>query len=99
MRERERLEQTIPTRIAIDMNENGMQISEDTMATIELDMVIGASQRSLEAVRDWFNRKNIAQLPEKEQRRYVGAVVNLLLLVATNDVEGLVKDWVLNGLQ
>jgi hypothetical protein len=99
MRERERLEQTIPTRIAIDMNENGMQISEDTMATIELDMVIGASQRSLEAVRDWFNSKNIAQLPEKEQRRYVGAVVNLLLLVATNDVEGLVKDWVLNGLQ
>lgn len=99
MRERERLEQTIPTRIAIDMNENGMKISEDTMATIALDMVIGASQRSLEAVRDWFNSKNIAQLPEKEQRRYVGAVVNLLLLVATNDVEGLVKDWVLNGLQ
>lgn len=98
MRERERLEQTIPTRIAIDMNENGMQISEDTMATIELDMVIGASQRSLEAVRDWFNSKNIAQLPEKEQRRYVGAVVNLLLLVATNDVEGLVKDWVLSGM-
>lgn len=98
MEERERLEQIIPTRIAIDMNENGMKISEDTMATIELDMVIGASQRSLEAIRDWFNRKNIAQLPEEEQRRYVGAVVNLLLLVATNDVEGLVKDWVLSGM-
>ena len=94
MEERERLEQTIPTRIAIDMNENGMKISEDTMATIELDMVIGASQRSLEAIRDWFNSKNIAQLPEEEQRRYVGAVV----LVATNDVEGLVKDWVLSGM-
>lgn len=64
MEERERLEQTIPTRIAIDMNENGMKISEDTMATIELDLVIGASQRSLEAIRDWFNSKNIAQLPE-----------------------------------
>lgn len=98
MRERERLEQTIPTRIAIDMNENGMKISEDTMATIALDMVIGASQRSLEAVRDWFNSKNIAQLPEKEQRRYVGAVVNLLLLIATNDMEGLVKNWVLSDL-
>lgn len=95
----ERLEYIISTRLAIDMKENGMKISEDTMATIALDMVIGASQRSLEAVRDWFNSKNIAQLPEKEQRRYVGAVVNLLLLIATNDVEGLVKDWVLNGLQ
>ncbi len=98
MEERERLEQTIPTRIAIDMNENGMQISEDTMATIELDMVIGASQRSLEAIRDWFNSKNIAQLPEEEQRRNVGAVVNLLFLVATNDVERLVKDWILSDM-
>lgn len=98
MKEKERLEQNIPASIAIDMNENGMQISEDTMAIIELDMVIGASQRSLEAVRDWFNSKNIAQLPKEEQARYIGAVVNLLLLIATNDVEGLVKDWILSDL-
>ena len=98
MKEKERLEQNIHASIAIDMNENGMQISEDTIATIELDMVDGASQRSLEAVRDWFNRKNIAQLPEEEQGRYIGAVVNLLLLVATNDVEGLVKDWILSDM-
>lgn len=98
MKEIERLEQNIPASIAIDMNENGMQISEDTMAIIELDMVVDASQRSLEAVRDWFNSKNIAQLPKEEQRRYIGAVVNLLLLIATNDVEGLVKDWILSDL-
>lgn len=98
MKEIERLEQNIPASIAIDMNENGMQISEDTMAIIELDMVIDASQRSLEAVRDWFNSKNIAKLPKEEQGRYIGAVVNLLLLIATNDVEGLVKDWVLSDL-
>ena len=98
MKEIERLEQNIPASIAVDMNENGMQISEDTMAIIELDMVIDASQRSLEAVRDWFNVKNIAQLPQEEQRRYIGAVVNLLLLIATNDVEGLVKDWILSDL-
>lgn len=95
---RERLEYIIPARIAIDMKENGMQISEDTMATIALDMVIGASQRSLEVVRDWFNSKNIAQLPEEDQGRYIGAVTNLLLLIATNDVEGLVENWVLSDL-
>lgn len=94
----ERLEYIISTRLAIDMKENGMKISEDTMATIALDMVIGASQRSLEAVRDWFNAKDIAQLPEEDQGRYIGAAVNLLLLIATNDVEGLVKDWVLSGM-
>ena len=98
MKEKERLENNILTCISIDMNENGMQISEDTLATIELDMVVGASQRSLEAVRDWFNSKNIAQLPEKEQARYIGAAVNLLLLIASNDVEGLVKDWILSDM-
>ena len=98
MKEKERLVQNIFTCIGIDLNENGMQISEDTLATIELDMVVGASQRSLEAVRDWFNSKNIAQLPEEEQARYIGTAVNLLLLIATNDVEGLVKDWILSDL-
>lgn len=98
MKEIERLKQNILTCIAIDLNENGMQISEDTMATIELDMVEGASQRSLEAVRDWFNGKNIAQLPKEDRGRYIGAAVNLLLLVATNDVEGLVKEWILSDM-
>ena len=98
MKERERLEQNIPASIAVDMNENGMKISEDTMAIIELDMAVCASQRSLEAVRDWFNSKNIAQLPQEEQARYIGAAVNLLLLIATNDVEGLVKDWILSDM-
>ena len=98
MKERERLEQNIHASIAVDMNENGMQNSEDTMAIIELDMAVDASQRSLEAVRDWFNSKNIAQLPKEDQARYVGAVVNLLLLIASNDVEGLVKDWILSDM-
>lgn len=98
MKDKEILENNILTCISIDMNENGMQISEDTMATIDLDMAIGASQRSLEAVRDWFNSKNIDQLPEKEQARYIGAAVNLLLLIASNDVEGLVKDWILSDM-
>ena len=98
MKDKEILENNILTCISIDMNENGMQISEDTLATIELDMVVGASQRSLEAVREWFNSKNIAQLPEKEQARYIAAAVNLLLLIASNDVEGLVKDWILSDM-
>jgi len=38
---RERLKKNIATRLSIDMNENGMQISEDTLATIELDMFDG----------------------------------------------------------
>lgn len=96
--EKNNIKDLIVSRITTDMNENGMQISEDTMATIELDMVIGASKRSLEAVRDWFNSKNVAKLSEKEQRKYVGAVVNLLYLIATNDVEGLVKNWILSGM-
>lgn len=92
------IEHIIASLVADDMNENGMKISESTMAAIYQNMTAGTSQRSLEAVRDWFNSKNIAQLPEEDQGRYIGAVTNLLLLIATDDVEGLVKDWVLSGL-
>ena len=96
--EKKNIKDLIVSRIITDMNENGMQISEETMATIELDMVAGASQRSLDAVRDWFNRKNVAKLPEKEQAKYLGAVVNIMYLIATNDVEGLVRLWVLSDM-
>lgn len=96
--EKKNIKDLIVSRITTDMNENGMQISEETMAIIDSDMVVGASQRSLEAVRDWFNSKHVAKLSEKEQEKYVGAVVNLLYLIATNDVEGLVKDWILSGM-
>lgn len=96
--EKKNIKDLIVSRITTDMNENGIKISEETMVTIEMDMVIGASQRSLEAVRDWFNGKNVAKLPEKEQGKYVGAVVNLLYLIATNDVEGLVRLWVLSDM-
>ena len=96
--EKKNIKDLIVSRIITDMNENGMQISEETMATIELDMVAGASQRSLDAVRDWFNSKNVAKFPKKEQEKYVGAVVNLMYLIATNDVEGLVRLWVLSDM-
>lgn len=95
---RERLRDIIATRLSIDMNDNGMQISEDTMAILTFDSVTGASQGGIEVVRDWFNSKNVALLPEKEQRRYIGAAANLLLLIATNDVEGLVRLWVLSDM-
>lgn len=92
------IEHIIASLVATDMNENGMQISESTMEDIYLNMVTGASQSSLEAVRDWFNGKNIAKMPENQQGKYVGAVVNLFTLIATNDTEGLVKNWILSDM-
>lgn len=92
------IEHIIASLVAADMNENGMQISESTMEDIYLNMVTGASQSSLVAVRDWFNGKNIAKMPENQQGKYVGAVVNLFTLIATNDTEGLVKNWILSDM-
>lgn len=65
--EKKNIKDLIVSRIITDMNENGMQISEETMATIELDMVAGASQRSLDAVRDWFPQKR-GQITRKRTR-------------------------------
>lgn len=84
--------------VTADMNENGMKISSTTMAMLELNSVAGASQRALEAVRDWFNRQDVASMSIKRQGRYIGAVVNLFVLIAKNDTEGLVKNWVLDDM-
>lgn len=80
-----------------DMN-NDMKISGTTMAAIALNAAVGCSQRALEAVRDWFNSKDISAMPEKAQEKNVGAVVNLLTLIASNDIEGLVEKWVLSDM-
>ena len=42
--EKKNIKDLIVSRITADMNENGMQISEETMAIIGSDMVVGASQ-------------------------------------------------------
>lgn len=81
--------------VAADMNENDMKISEDTMAVLALNSKPGTSQGALDAVRDWFNGKSISKMPYSQQQRYVGAAVNILTLVAKNDMEELVKNWVL----
>ena len=80
--------------ITNDMN-NDMKISETTMAALALNAAIGSSQGAIEAVRDWFNSKDVAAMPEKAQEKYVGTVANLFTLIASNDIEGLVKNWVL----
>ena len=84
--------------VSADMNENGMKISDTTLSVLELNSAIGASQHALEAVRDWFNGKDVANMPLKRQERYIGAVVNLFVLIAQNDVEGLVKNWILDDM-
>lgn len=66
--ETKNIKDLIVSRIITDMNENGMQISEETMAIIGSDMVAGASQRSLDAVRDWFNRKKRCQITRKRTK-------------------------------
>ncbi len=82
------------SHITNDMN-NDMKISETTMAAITLNAVTVSSQGAIEAVRDWFNSKNVAAMPERTQEKYIGAVANLFTLIASNDIEGLVKNWVL----
>lgn len=84
--------------VSADMNENHMKISDTTMGVLAFNSVVGASQHALEAVRDWFNGKDVASMPLKRQERYIGAVVNLFVLIAKNDVEGLVKNWILDDM-
>lgn len=93
----DKLLKIVINHVTNDMN-NDMKISETTMAAIALNAAVGCSQRALEAVRDWFNSKDISAMSEKAQEKNVGAVVNLLTLIASNDIEGLVEKWVLSDM-
>lgn len=81
--------------VSADMKKSDMKISEDTMALLHLNAVPGCSGEALDAVREWFNEKSVDKMPLGQQKRYVGAVVNILTLVAKNDMKDLLENWVL----
>lgn len=81
-----------------DLNENGGKL-EYTRAYLELNAKTGASMGAMERVIECFNAKNVGGMTQEKAGRHIGAATNLLCLLAENDIETLVKNWVLDGLE
>lgn len=54
---------------------------------------------AMKKVVEWFNRHDLGLKPLEYQKRYIGATVNMITLLAMGDVAGLVNDWILKGME
>ena len=70
-----------------DMRMNGKKISDVTIAAVESEAVVGYSKESLEAVRQWFNEKDLSDMSEKSKNKYLRLTALLLTLVASKDID------------
>ncbi len=70
-----------------DMRMNGKKISDVTIAAVESEAVVGYSKESLEAVRQWFNEKDLSDMSEKSKNKYLRLAALLLTLVASKDID------------
>lgn len=53
----------------------------------------------MQPVVDWFNSHKLENEPLEKQKPYVGVLVNLILLLAANDIAGMMQNWVLNDMK
>lgn len=53
----------------------------------------------MQPVIDWFNSHKLVTKPRKKQEPYVGVLINLIWLLAANDIAGLTQNWVLSDME
>ena len=75
-----------------DMRVNDKKISYLTIVAVKSEAVAGYSKDSLEAVRQWFNKKDFSDMPLKTKNKYLYLAALLLTLVATKDVDEFIDE-------
>ena len=97
---KEEIKVLVCKKLANDPNYNEMQIRQETITDITnecgtLQLCIIAMQ----PVVDWFNSHKLENKPRGEQEPYVGVLINLIWLLAANDIAGLTQNWVLSDME
>ena len=76
-----------------------MQITHDAVTDIIIDCeIIEPFQSAIKTVVKWFNEQHVYDKCDIDQRRYIGATVNLLSLLAIGDLSTLLTNWVLDDM-
>lgn len=89
----EKIQDIVIKAIMPDLNDNGMQICEDTVTNIIIDCKVKEPfATALRHTADWFNGQQVDSKPLDDQKRYVGAFVNIMTLLAQGDVVTLVDN-------
>ena len=90
------IEEIVSNKLTNDLNFNGMQIRHEAITDITNECgTIQPCIIAMQPVVDWFNSKNLVTKLRREQEPYVGVLLNLIVLLAANDIAGLTRNWVL----
>lgn len=84
----------IINKLVNDLNNHDMQIQQGTITDIANEC--GTTQPcilAMQFVAEWFNSHRFGSKPKKAAEKYVGALANMLELLATNNVAEFVKNW------
>lgn len=94
------IEEIVSNKLTNDLNFNEMQIRHETIT--DITNACGTLQPciiAMQPVVDWFNSKKLWTKLRREQEPYVGVLLNLIVLLAANDIAGLTKNWVLSDME
>ena len=90
------IEEIVSNKLTNDLNFNEMQIRHETITDITNECgTIQPCILAMQPVVDWFNSKKLWTKLRREQEPYVGVLLNLITLLAANDIAGLTQNWVL----
>lgn len=90
------IEEIVSNKLTNDLNFNEMQIRHETITDITNNCgTIQPCIIAMQLVIDWFNSKKLVTKLRREQEPYVGVLLNLIALLAANDIAGLTQNLVL----
>lgn len=94
------IEEIVSNKLTNDLNFNGMQIRHETITDITNECgTIQPCIIAMQPVVDWFNSKKLETKLRREQEPYVSVLLNLIALLAANDIAGLTQNWVLSDME
>lgn len=97
---KEEIKELVCKKLANDLNYNEMQIRQETITDIVNEC--GTLQPciiAMQPVVEWFNSHKLEDKPLEKQKPYVGVLINLIALLAANDIAGMMKNWVLSDMK
>nr|DAW39868.1 MAG TPA: hypothetical protein [Caudoviricetes sp.] len=97
---KEEIKELVCKKLGNDLNWNEMQIRQETITDITNEC--GTLQPciiAMQPVVDWFNSHKLENKPFEKQKPYVGVLINLIWLLAANDIAGMMQNWVLSDME
>ena len=97
---KEEIKVLVCKKLANDLNYNEMKIRQKTITDITNECrTLQPCIIAMQPVVDWFNSHKLENKPRGEQGPYVGVLINLIWLLAANDIAGLTQNWVLSDME